>query len=98
MTEYIPRDGIILTQVCDIYILVSATRNREFCQRSLEINETAADIWTQICEHKADDEIEAFLFEKYENDQNINVHSMILDFKEEMCQRGYLIRKGDSDA
>ncbi len=56
MTRYRTRPGVVLTDICGAYMLVSAKANLAFCPYVTEINGTSAFLWKRL--KKGADELE----------------------------------------
>lgn len=89
--EYQVRKGIVLTKICDEYLLVAAKEARKYCPAVIQINETAAKIWELIRANKNTDEIIDYFSEMYEVDNSEEMVSKVTDFIRTMHDRGYLL-------
>lgn len=88
------RDGIILTKICDEYLLVAASKCREYCPGVTQVNETAAEIWELLRQGKTTLEIKQYFAENYDIKDINQLDVMISEFMHSMAERGYLIEEG----
>lgn len=84
------RNGVVLVNICEEYLLVASKEARGFCPKVIQINETAADIWKQMQAGKSEAEIIQYFKDTYESN-DIDLHEMVSSFSKEMIKLGYLI-------
>ena len=87
--RYVPKEGIILARICEENVLITASRYRKTCPRAVQINETAAEIWKCLEEHKTEEEIIRYFEENYEA-EDTDISDMIREFEESLYKKGYL--------
>ena len=88
--NYRTREGIILTRICEMYILVAPSRFRHLLKRAVHINETAAEIWQLLKDHKTNDQIKEYFLSTYDNPDEVDIDDMIRSFEDSMFEKGYL--------
>lgn len=93
MDKYIARPGVILTDICGEYILVSTKEGREDRPYVMQVNETSAFLWKHLSEwtdiKKLTEEIESV----YEIDDLEEVTTAIDNFLRQMTELGYLLKE-----
>ena len=48
MTKYITRPGVVLTEICGSYMIISAKANLTLCPYLTEVNNTSAFLWNRL--------------------------------------------------
>lgn len=89
--KYRTRDGVVLTEVCGQYLLVSAEAIREFCPYVTQINESSAFLWKQLESGASLDELESAVAEEYELEDPAAAGEAIRGFVQQMADMNYLI-------
>lgn len=93
--SYVLRKGIILTEICDQYLLIATKTAREYCPYILHINESAAFIYKQLENGLNIDEINQGLLDEFDIDQNVDTKSLIEECLKEYANRGYIVKKSE---
>ena len=91
------RDGVILTSVCEQYILVSCSAARRKCPYALRINDSAAFIWRQMEKGLSFEEIKAALYEEYEVTDDTDLGEVIEEFIGALKENGYIVSEGENE-
>ena len=48
MERYVTRPGVVLTSICDEYMLLAAKAAREHCPYMTQLNESSAFLWRRL--------------------------------------------------
>ena len=94
---YRTRKGVILTEVCDQYLLVSAEMIREYCPYVTQLNETSAFLWRQLEQGASMEQLQAAVAAEYEVDDPGTVREAIQAFLQQMCEMNYLLAEETED-
>ncbi len=95
MERYMTRPGVVLTSICDEYMLLAAKAAREHCPYMTQLNESSAFLW-RCLEQGADlEELERAVSEEYELTDPAQAQEAIRGFINQMLQLGYLLREGE---
>ena len=91
MTRYRTRPGVVLTEICGAYMLVSAKANLTLCPYVTEINGTSAFLWKRLV--KGADELELLeaVKESYEIGEPEAALEAIRGFITSMLEMNYLL-------
>lgn len=90
------REGIILTGVCDQYILVGCSSTYGKCPRVMRINDSAAFIWRMMEKNASVEEMTEQLCKEYEVTDDTDVIETINEFAEVLKDNGYIV-SGEND-
>ena len=90
------REGVILTEVCDEYLLVGCSIVRGKCPYVLRVNDSAAFIWKEMEKGKTYEEIVEALKEEYEVTEDIDLREVVDEFTEVLKDNGYIV-SGEND-
>jgi hypothetical protein len=85
------RPGVVLTEICGEYVLVSAKAIAKDCPFVTCINEESAFLWTQLINGADEDELVAAVNAEYEVDSLDTLLDAIRGFLREMNERNLLI-------
>ena len=85
------RPGVVLTEICGEYVLVSAKAITKDCPFVTAINEESAFLWTQLINGADEDELVAAVNAEYEVDSLDTLLDAIRGFLREMNERNLLI-------
>ena len=89
--KYRTRNGVVLTEVCDQFLLVSAEKNWDFCPYVIQINETSAFLWRKL-ELGADLEtLVLAVAEEYKVEDFNAAREAIESFIRQMSEMNYLL-------
>ena len=97
MKQYKAREGVILTRICDEYLLVSGKKTRDICPYLTQINELSAFLWEKLINGADLEELLSFTSDEYEIDDRESVKESISQFLQQMVELGYLITTESSD-
>ena len=100
MKKYKAREGIVLAEVCDQFILAASKEAREFCPYTILINETSAYIWKKLDnkgEYLSEDQLLKEVAQEYQIEDEAYVRETISNFLEDMIKRGYIIVMEEND-
>ena len=95
MDHYVTRPGVVLTSICDEYMLLAAKAAREHCPYMTQLNESSAFLWRRLEQGSDRDDLERAVQEEYEIDDPADAREAIRGFIEQMLQLGYLLREGE---
>ncbi len=94
MAEYRTRSGVVLTGICEEYLLVAAKSVQDRVPPVTQINESSAFLW-RLLEQGADEEaLRRAVAEEYEIDDPAAAEGAIRAFLDQMLKLGYLIERG----
>lgn len=97
MPEYRTRPGVVLTCICEEYLLVAASSLRDRVPTVTQLNESSAFLWKQL-ENGADEEkLRRAVSEEYEIEDAAAAEAAIHAFLDKMLECGYLIAGGKQD-
>ncbi len=99
MELYIKRKGVIVTEICEQYLLAACKEAREYCPYITEINETSAYIWNCMSSEKgvSSKQLLQAVLKEYEIDDLALAEQTIQEFLDEMIRCGYVfIAEGES--
>ncbi len=91
MTKYKTRPGIVMTSICDQYLLVAAEAARRYCPYVTEINETSAFLWKQLVSGADAEALKTAIFEEYDVDDTDLVQNAVFSFIRQMTELNYLL-------
>ena len=91
--RYKTRSGVLLTEVCDEYLLVATKAARRFCPFVTALNESAAFVWRCLESGTTLTELEVAVAEEYEIEEPDEVRRLLLTMLEELENKGYLLRE-----
>ena len=95
MDHYVTRPGVVLTSICDEYMLLAAKGAREHCPYMTQLNESSAFLWRRLEQGADRDDLERAVQEEYEIDDPADAREAIRGFLDQMLQLGYLLREGE---
>ncbi len=90
------RNGIVLLEICDAYLLVSDRTARKYCRYVLEINDVAARIFRCIEEHRTFEQTADLIMEEYDINSRTDVEADIRKYVRQMKEYGYLTEAEDA--
>ena len=91
MVRYKTRPGVILTSICEEYVLVAAKSLLPSCPYVTEINETSAFLWKNLVSGATLAQLEAAVTDAYEVDDLSQVREAISGFVQQMMELNYLL-------
>ena len=97
MKRYSCRDGVVLTEVCGEYLLVSASALRDVCPYVTTLNETSAFLWKQLQSGATEEELVQAVGAEYEVDDPAALRDVIAAFLQQMQEYHYLIVDGQEE-
>lgn len=95
MDRYVTRPGVVLTSICDEYMLLAAKAAREHCPYMTQLNESSAFLWRRLEQGSDPDALEQAVSEEYELADPADAREAIRGFLDQMLQLGYLLREGE---
>lgn len=95
MERYVTRPGVVLTSICDEYMLLAAKGAREHCPYMTQLNESSAFLWRRLEQGSDLDALEQAVSEEYELADPTEAREAIRGFLDQMLQLGYLLREGE---
>ena len=92
--DYRVRDGIILRNVCDVWLLIAVGEAAEHCLYVRQVNDTLVWYWQRIAKGKSKDEIidEA---ESVFDASKTQLESDLNELKSQLHSMGYLVSASD---
>ena len=90
MIVYHCRSGIILTKICDEYLLVATKTARYECPYVKQVNETAAVIWKELSEEVSIDQLMEKLSETYEFPDKEAAEKAVCEYLDDLISNHYL--------
>lgn len=91
--KYKARKGVILTSICDQYLLIAAKEARVDCPYVSEINETFADCWKLLEKGTDQEQIVQELMKEYETDNAAQLKKDVDQMIQLLLEQGYIIGK-----
>lgn len=95
MKKYRTRPGIVLSEICGEYLLVSAREAREHCPYILQINETSAFLWKQMKDGADISKLIEAVSEEYEVERPDEAKAAIEAFLKQMVEMEYLLAEDE---
>ena len=96
MPRYQTRPGVVLTCICNEYVLVAAKAIRSQVPKFAHLNESSAFLW-RLLEQGADEaRLEQAVMDEYEIEDPAQARAAIQSFIAQMVQSGYLLQEGDN--
>ena len=87
------RDGVVLLEIKNTYLLVSDKEARKHCRYLWEINDAAALVWRCIEEHMSMEEIITCIMDEYDIDDRDTVEKDINAYLTQLKENSYLIEE-----
>lgn len=87
------RAGVVLTEICGQFLLVSAEAIRDFCPYVTQINESSAFLWKQMEKGASLAELEKAVAEEYELNDPAAAREAIRSYVQQMMEMNYLIEE-----
>lgn len=97
MQTYKTRPGVVLTEICGEYLLVSAKKVRDKCPYLTQINESSALLWRELDKGASVDSLFSAVNEEYELPVPDAARAAIKDFIAQMTELGYLLCEEEED-
>lgn len=91
--KYSLRPGVVLTQICDEYLIVSAKEARQYCPSVIQINETGAYIWKMLEEGMDTNEMVMSILSEFELEEDADIYGMLNDYINTLKENGYIIEE-----
>ena len=88
---YKAKSGIVLTTICDQYVLIASRTARNDSPFISEINETFADCWKELEKGTSFDELIQYMMTEYEIEDLEALKSDIHRFLTMLSEQGYVI-------
>lgn len=85
------RDGVVLTCVCEQFVLVGCSITRGKCPYMMQINDSAAFIWKEMDQGKTFEEIKQDLCKEYEVSDDTDIEEVIISFEKMLEENGYIV-------
>lgn len=93
MTVYRTRRGIVLTEICGEYVLVTARSLLGICPYLMQLNESSAFLWRHMLHGASIDELVEKVKEEYETTDSDNPELAVEEFVRQMLNMKYLESK-----
>jgi hypothetical protein len=91
MERYKTRPGVVLTEICGEYVLVSAKMNLGVCPYVTTVNETSAFLWNRLIEGADFASLMQAVREEYEIDDVSAAEDAVRAFLSQMIELNYII-------
>lgn len=91
MERYKTRPGVVLTEICGEYVLVSAKMNLGVCPYVTTVNETSAFLWNRLIEGADFASLMQAVREEYEIDDVTAAEDAVRAFLAQMIELNYII-------
>lgn len=96
MPIYRTRPGIVLTSICQEYVLVAAKAVRDVVPPFAQLNESSAFLWRLLESGAEESALEKAVMEEYEIEDPAEAKAAIDAFISQMFDSGYLLMEGDN--
>ncbi len=97
MARYRIRTGVVLTSICEEYVLIAAFSLRKQIPAYAKLNESSAFLW-KLLENGADDEeLLQEVIKEFTIEDPDEARSAIDAFIGQMVQIGYLLKEGEQN-
>ena len=97
MVSYYRRKGVILTKICDEFLLVASEQAREECPYVKQINQTAAFLWEELTDRISFEQMMKSLKDRYEISDMSSAREQTKMFIDVMIKNGYIIAEEIAD-
>ena len=87
------RDGIVLVNICDEYLLIAGKSAREYCPSVMQVNETAAYIWKMLEKGMDSNEMIMSILSEFELEEDIDIYAMLNEYIEILKSNGYIVEE-----
>ncbi len=91
MERYKTRPGVVLTEICGEYVLVSAKMNLKLCPYVTTINETSAFLWNRLIDGADLPALMQAVRDEYEIDDIPAAEEAVRAFLAKMLELNYII-------
>ena len=91
MARYITRPGVVLTEICGSYMIISAKANLPLCPFLTEVNNTSAFLWNRLRNGADEDELLKAACEEFEVPEPEAARAAIRSFLDQMLEMNYLL-------
>ena len=91
MTKYITRPGVVLTEICGSYMIISAKANLTLCPYLTEVNNTSAFLWNRLRKGADEEELLSAVCEEFEVPDPEAARAAIRAFLDQMLEMNYLL-------
>ncbi len=88
--KYKVRDGIVLSKICDEYLLISGKDAREYCPSVTQINETGAYIWKMLEKGIDTNEMVMSILSEFELDEDADIYVMLNEYTDLLKRNGFI--------
>ena len=93
--KYRTRQGVILSNICDEYFLVSGKDAREHCPYVTHLNETACFIWKKLESGMMVEEILKSVYDEFEGVEMNEIREIVDAFISQLKDAGYIIEESE---
>ena len=90
MTVYRTRRGIVLTEICGEYVLISAKALRGICPYLTQLNESSAFIWKSLADGATLEELVSAVEEEFETEGAVETKEVIGNLIRDMLEMNYI--------
>ena len=97
MIIYRCRPGVVLTEICQEYLLVASLSARLFCPYVKQVNETGAFLWKRLIEGASMEQLMKTLSDHYEIVDEKDAVEKTKQFIDIMVKNGYIISKEEKE-
>ena len=87
------RNGVVLSKICDEYLLISCKEARKYCPSVIQINDTAAYIWKMLEKGMDTNEMVMSILSEFELDEDTDIYSLLEDYINVLKLNGYIVEE-----
>lgn len=91
MVKYKTRPGVVLTEICGSYIIISAKANLKLCPYMTEVNNTSAFLWNKLRNGADEQQLLEAACEEFEVPDPKAAAAAIGEFIKQMLEMNYLL-------
>lgn len=91
--KYRIRDGVVLTKICDEYLLISSKEARPYCPSVTQINDTAAYIWEMLEKGMDTNEMIMAVLSEFELDEDTDIYAMLSEYIDTLKSNRFIVEE-----
>lgn len=97
MTDWRLREGVLLTHIHGVSLLVADKKARKYCRFASRVNETGAFFWRQLSEGRHREEILAAMHREYEIPEGADPGEDLDQFLRSLVDNHYIVSEADEN-
>ena len=90
MGEWRCQSGVVLTKICDVYLLISDREAMKECAYVRQVNEIGAFIWERLSEGRSVSDILSLLREEYDIPTDFDLYADVSRFLSSLSEGHYI--------